>query len=181
MGPDDYDRQYLATDDPRAQSGYGGSAARWEAARRPIVEGIDRHGTFLDVGCANGLLMASVAAWSRLRVEVAGVDFAPRLVDAARQRLPTSRIWLGDVSTWAPPTPFDFVHVRLDIGHIERIATWGRRVIVSSDGSFRRPESPRATDVGDALRAIGLPVVGEIYRRSDEHLVEIYVAWCDAK
>ena len=35
-----------------------------ERARRPIVSAIDRDGTFLDVGCANGLLMESLATWA---------------------------------------------------------------------------------------------------------------------
>jgi SAM-dependent methyltransferase len=178
-----FDRIYLASDDPRAQSGYGGSAARWEAARRAIVEGVNSAGTFLDVGCANGLLMESVLAWTPLPLEVAGVDFAPGLVGLARQRLPRwrDRIWLADVAMWEPSETFDFVHVRLDTGYIERVARWGRRLIVSSDGSFRRAESPRAENVGACLRAMGLPVSGEVYRRSDEHLCELSVAWCDRR
>jgi hypothetical protein len=55
----------------------------------------------------------------------------------------------------------------------------GRRAIFSSDGSFRRPDSPRAERVADRLRERGLSVAGELYRRSDEHLVEISVAWVD--
>lgn len=53
----------------------------------PIVEAIDRSGAFLDVGCANGLLMESVAPWSRFAIEPYGVDFAPGLVELARSRL----------------------------------------------------------------------------------------------
>ena len=49
-----FEQAYLAGDNPRAQSGFGGDAARWEAGRRPIVRAIDREGTFLDVGCATG-------------------------------------------------------------------------------------------------------------------------------
>ena len=48
---------YLASDDPYAQSGMRADAARWERGRRPITDAINRGGTFLDVGCANGLLM----------------------------------------------------------------------------------------------------------------------------
>jgi SAM-dependent methyltransferase len=182
MEPADYDRIYLAGQDPRAQSGFGGSEARWEAARRAIVLGIDGPGTFLDVGCANGLLMESVAAWSPHPLEVAGVDFAPQLVDVARQRHPewADRIWQGDIATWTPPRRFDFVHARLDTGHIPRIATWCRRLIVSSDGSFRRPESPKAEPVAERLHAMGLRVVGDAYQRNDEQLVELAVAWCEA-
>jgi trans-aconitate methyltransferase len=181
FGPDDYARHYLVTDDPRAQSGFTGDAARWEAARRAIVDGIERAGTLLDVGCANGLLMESIASWSPFSIEPYGVDFSPDLIELARTRLPhwSDRIWLGDVATWEPPRAFDFAHVRLDTGHLQRIAKWCRRLIVSSDGSFRRPDSQRAEPVARRMRELGLDVTGETYRRSDEHLVELHVAWSD--
>jgi len=81
--PSDFEQAYLSSDDPRAQSGFNGSAERWEAARRLIVEAIDGPGTFLDVGCANGLLLESVVAWSAHEIEPYGVDFAPGLVELA--------------------------------------------------------------------------------------------------
>jgi hypothetical protein len=179
--PSEFERAYLRTDDPRAQSGFHGSAARWEAARKPIVEAIDRGGTFLDVGCANGLLMESVAEWASFEIEPYGLDFAPGLVRLARSRLPgwADRIWLGDAASWEPPFRFDFVHSRYEIGHFERLLRFGRRLIVSSDGSFRRRESPRAEPIADRLRESGLDVAGELYRRSDEHQVEIAVVWVD--
>ena len=179
--PFDFDLAYLAGDDPRAQSGFHGSAERWEAARRPIVEAIDGDGIFPDVGCANGLLMESVVEWSPHAIEPYGVDFAPGLVELARRRLPqwADRIWCADVRTWDLPLRFDFVHTRLEIGAIERLLGFGRRLIVSSDGSFRRPDSPRAEPVAERLRALGLEVAGERYERSDEHQVEIAVAWVD--
>jgi len=180
--PSEFEQAYLATEDPRAQSGFGGSSERWEAARRPIVEAIDQGGTFLDVGCANGLLMESVVEWAPVEIEPYGVDFAPGLVELACTRLPqwANRIWVGDAATWEPPFRFDFVHSRFEIGHFERLRGFGRRLIVSSDGSFRTPDSPRAEPVADRLRELGLDVTGELYRRSDEHQVEIAVAWVDA-
>ena len=48
---------------------------------------------------------------------------------------------------------------------------------VTSDGSFRRAESPRAEPVGDRLRELGFEEAGDVYRRSDEHQVEMSVAW----
>ena len=36
-----YEGAYLPPDNPRAQSGFGGGEARWEAGRRAIVETID--------------------------------------------------------------------------------------------------------------------------------------------
>ena len=179
--PSDFDAAYLAGGDPRAQSGFHGSAERWEAARRGIVEAIDGDGTFLDVGCANGLLLESVVAWSSFTLEPYGIDFAPGLVELARRRLPqwAHRIWHADVRTWQPPFRFDFVHARLDLGAVAEVARLGRRAIFSSDGSFRRPDSPRAEPVAGVLRAHGLTVTGEHYRRSDEHEVELAVAWTD--
>jgi hypothetical protein len=37
LGADVYEEHYLASDDPRRQSGFGGDEVRWEAARRPLV------------------------------------------------------------------------------------------------------------------------------------------------
>src|SRR5262245_54053948 len=54
---------YLAGDNPRAQSGYSGAEDDWRKARCLVSDAIPRSGTFLDVGCANGLLMESVHAW----------------------------------------------------------------------------------------------------------------------
>jgi SAM-dependent methyltransferase len=182
LTPSEFEQAYLTTEDPRAQSGFHGSAERWEAARRPIVEALDRDGTFLDVGCANGLLMESVAEWAPVEIEPYGVDFSAGLVELARRRLPkwADRIWVGDAATWTPPFRFDFVHVRLEIGWFEHVRRFGRRVMISSDGSLRRFDSPRAEPVADRLRELGLEVAGELYRRSDGHQVEIAVAWVDA-
>jgi SAM-dependent methyltransferase len=112
---DVYEAHYLASDDPYRQSGHGGHAASWEVGRRPIVRAIDHDGTFLDVGCANGLLMESVVEWSEHRIEPYGLDFAPRLVELARRRLPqwADRIFLGEALTWDPPRRVDFVRTEL--------------------------------------------------------------------
>jgi Methyltransferase domain len=146
------------------------------------VEAVDRDGTFLDVGCANGLLMESVVAWSPFALEPYGIDFAPGLVDLARRRLPhwANRIWQADVRSWEPPFRFDFVHSRVELGRFDRVVSLGGRAIFSSDGSFRHPGSPCAERVAELLRAHGFTVTGELYRRSDEHQVELAVAWVDA-
>src|SRR2546429_4259793 len=99
---------YLRGTTPRQASGFGGDEREWEQARRHITEGIAGHGTFLDVGCANGLLMESVAAWCAergLAVEPYGVDISPALAELARRRLPrwAGRIWTGNAVDWQPP------------------------------------------------------------------------------
>jgi hypothetical protein len=125
--------------------------------------------------------MESVADWAP-GIEPYGVDFAAGLVELARTRLPwwADRIWVGDVATWEPRFRFDYVHTRIEIGSLERAVGFGRRLIVSSDGSFRRPDSPRAEPVADRLRELGFAVTGELYRRSEEHEVELSIAWVDA-
>ena len=56
---------YLAGDNPRVQCGFEGDEAAWRDARILVADSISSSGTFLDVGCANGLLMESVVAWCR--------------------------------------------------------------------------------------------------------------------
>ena len=111
--PEIYELHYLADDDLYRGSGHSGDAASWAVGRRPIAEAIDRPGTLLDIGCANGLLMESMAEWAG--VEPYGLDFAPELVAEARRRLPqwADRIFLGDALTWEPPCRFDFVRTEL--------------------------------------------------------------------
>ena len=179
--PSEFERAYLAGSDPRAQSGFSGSPERWRAAREGIVEAIDRDGSFLDVGCANGLLLESVIQWSPFAIEPYGIDFAPGLVELARSRLPrwADQLWVADVFSWRAPLRFDFVHARWELDAVDEIRRLGRRAIFSSDGSFRRAESPRAEPVATLLRERGVAVAGELYRRSEEHQVELAVAWVD--
>jgi SAM-dependent methyltransferase len=110
-----FEAAYLEGDNPRAQSGFGGDETRWEAGRRPITEAIDRAGTFLDVGCASGHLMESVARWSPHRIEPYGLELVPALAELARRRLPqwAERIFVGNALTWEPPRRFDFVRTEL--------------------------------------------------------------------
>jgi hypothetical protein len=112
---------YLRGTTPQQGSGFGGDDQDWQQARRHITEGIAGDGTFLDVGCANGLLMESVAAWCAergLTVEPYGVDISPALAELARRRLPqwADRIWTGNAVDWRPLAGlrFDHVHILLD-------------------------------------------------------------------
>jgi 2-polyprenyl-3-methyl-5-hydroxy-6-metoxy-1,4-benzoquinol methylase len=73
---------------PGKAQDFGGDEQAWRQARLHITEGIIAEGTFLDVGCANGLLLESVAAWCAERgpaVEPYGVDISARLVELARR------------------------------------------------------------------------------------------------
>lgn len=186
---------YLTTDDPRGQSGMSGDATRWERGRRPIVADIDRDGSFLDVGCANGLLMESVAAWATAdghRIEPYGLDHSPAIADLARRRLPgwADRIFVGNVADWTPPRRFDFVRTelvyvppkrQLDLVArlLREVVAPAGRLIVCSYGSATRP-TPRAEPVGDILRGWGHLVAGEAEGADLNGVVITRVAWVRA-
>lgn len=52
---------------PFRQSGRSSGAARWEETRRPLAEAVHRDGDYLDVGCANGLLLETPIGWCAAR------------------------------------------------------------------------------------------------------------------
>lgn len=164
---------YLAGTNPRQQSGFGRDARDWERFRRPVVAPIERDGTFLDIGCANGLLMESVVAWALEGghvVEPYGLDISEKLADLARQRLPRwrERIFVGNALLWEPPLRFDFVRTELVYVPpparrryterlLERVVAPRGRLILCSYGSSR-PEGARAEALVDEIRDWGIPV-----------------------
>jgi SAM-dependent methyltransferase len=150
-----FEGAYLESDNPRAQSGFGGDEARWEAGRRPIADAIDRDGTFLDIGCASGHLLESLVRWTHHHIEPYGLDLAPGLVELARRRLPdwADRIFLGNALTWEPRRRFDFVRTELvyvpperQRAFVERLLTDvvapGGRLILCGYGSPRSGVAP---------------------------------------
>ena len=190
------ERAYLGTDDPRGQSGFHGDEARWERARRPIISAIDRDGTFLDVGCANGLLMESLAAWTAeegYKVEPYGIDLIDSLAALTRHRLPhwADRIFAGNIVDWRPPRRFDFVRTELEyapphqrremVGRLLRTCLVpGGRLIVCSYGTSRHP-APKAEPIGEILRDWGYAVVGEAEGQDTNGVIFTRVAWVDSR
>jgi 2-polyprenyl-3-methyl-5-hydroxy-6-metoxy-1,4-benzoquinol methylase len=159
---------YLRGTTPQAGSGFGGDAELWRLRRGHVVAGIDRDGTFLDVGCANGLLMESVVAWSAHHIEPYGVDIGPGLVELARRRLPqwADRIEVGNAIDHRPARRFTFVHVLLDLVPVARRADLIRHALeayVEPGGRLlvSHYAQPGGASAGDQLRALGFEVAGE--------------------
>jgi SAM-dependent methyltransferase len=168
-----HEAKYLAGTDRRRQSGFGRDAADWERFRRPVVAPIDRDGSFLDIGCANGLLMESVVAWAGERghrIEPFGLDISAKLAELARRRLPhwRDRIFTGNALLWEPPERFDFVRTELVYVPpsrraeyvsrlLRRVVAPRGRLLVCSYGSSR-PEGDRAETLVDELLGWGAPV-----------------------
>jgi len=187
---------YLRGTTPQQGSGFGGDELDWEQARRHITEGIAGDGTFLDVGCANGLLMESVAAWCAergLAVEPHGVDISPALAELARRRLPqwADRIWVGNAVDWRPPAGqrFDYVHILLDsvprahradlirhhLAHIVRPGTG--RLLVSDYAADLAAGQPSAAET---IRSLGFRCAGQTSGGDRPGRSAIPTAWITA-
>ena len=166
---------YLAGTNPRQQSGFGRDEQDWERFRRPIVAAIDGSGTFLDIGCASGLLMEDVQRWAAENghaIKPYGLDISEKLVALAQHRLPhwRDRIWIGNALDWAPPHRFDYVRTELVYvppqrrrQYIERLlgdmVAPGGRLILCSYGSSRL-EGIRSEPLVDELSAWHLEPAG---------------------
>lgn len=168
-----HETRYLAGTNPRQQSGFGRDEQDWKRYREAVIACVDRDGTFLDVGCANGLLMENVVSWAEARghrLEPYGLEISPRLTELARSRLPQwqQRIFLGNALDWEPPHRFDYVRTEIVcapptrrrelVAHLlTRVVAPGGRLIVVSYGSSRS-EGVRSEPLVDELRAWGFDI-----------------------
>jgi hypothetical protein len=186
------ERAYLS-----AGAGPGGSGSRetsegaWRAKRQHLCVPMDGDGTWLDVGCANGHLLATLPAWCAERgisIEPYGLELLPPLAELARSLHPglADRIWTGSVMTWTPPRRFTYVMALDDQVPPGRLAdlvarllaefvTPGGRLIVSSYADSDGVPRPLFDDLSDA----GYPPDGRIrIDRPRRH--SLLSAWIDA-
>lgn len=156
-----------------AGAGPGGSGSgdpsegAWRAKRQHLAVPMDVDGAWLDVGCANGHLLATLPAWAAERgviVEPHGLELLPRVAALARELHPelADRIWTGSVMSWEPPRRFRYVTTPDDVvppdvlGELvdrllDRVVAPGGRLVVSSyTGRGARPRP-----LVDDLRAHG--------------------------
>ena len=172
-------RAYLAADSASGQSGHSGDAAAWRAGRHLNIKALKGDGSFLDIGCANGLLMESVAAWAGeigLAIEPYGLDISAQLVELARRRLPqwAGRIFQGNARFWAPPQRFNYVRTGIEyappgrqgdlLAHLlDSCVAPGGRLIVGPQRHGERAEVDRIIaaaqlgpvgGAGDAVRCV---------------------------
>jgi SAM-dependent methyltransferase len=183
---------YLAGETPWEQSGKSGDRASWERGRRPVMAAIDRDGTFLDVGCANGFLMECVREWGAAEgrdVEPYGLEISPKLAALARRRLPpwADRIFVGNAANWIPPRRFDYVRTGLDyvpptrrgelVAHLlaNMVAPGGRLIV----GVYNEERDERRTE--ERVAAWGHEIAGRVDAEHRDPRVVYRAFWIDAE
>lgn len=189
-----FETAYLASDDPYRRSGWGSTPERWRLGREVILDAVPRDGHFLDIGCANGLLLECLLEWGRGRgvsLVPHGLDLSPRLVELARERLPAfaGNLHAGNALTWTPPRRYDYVYTLLEFVPDELHARYLQRLldlfvapdgrlIIGNYGSRSRDEPP--IDVASHLRTLGLPVAGSSMSAEADGWPMTRVAWMES-
>jgi diadenosine tetraphosphate (Ap4A) HIT family hydrolase len=176
---------YLAAATPWEGSGKQGSAEDWQYARGHIGHAIDRPGTLLDIGCANGYLLECLPRWTTHDVDRYGLDILPELVDLARRRLPelAGRLWVGNALAWEPPHRFTYVRTGLEYvpRHrrrelVERLLGYCDRLIL---GVFSEESHARPTE--EMLRSWSHSVAGRSERANRKKPgIDYRLLWIDA-
>ena len=174
---------YLAAETPWQGSGKLGTAEDWEYSRSLIADAIDRDGTFLDVGCANGYLMECLPRWTRYPIEPYGLDIAPELASLARERLPawSDRIWVGDALTWEPPMRFtsvrtglEYVPARRRRDLVSHLLGWCDRLVI---GVFSEQRHEHVTE--ELIESWGFSVTGRTERAHRDPILAYRCFWID--
>jgi 2-polyprenyl-3-methyl-5-hydroxy-6-metoxy-1,4-benzoquinol methylase len=168
-------REYYLADpsNPYRQSGRSSGAARWEETRRLIVEAVHRDGDFMDVGCANGLLLESIVLWAGqagFSLRPHGLDFLAELVALSQARFPNhpDSFQVVNAFEWRPVRRYDFVRTNLEyVPHqdwpafvrrqFDAVAPGGRLILC-----HYRNADEMYVDPGDIARRAGLRVAGQV-------------------
>ncbi len=109
---------YLLREEPWEQSGKSGPEERWTACRKSVADCIEKSGSFLDIGCANGYLLECTVRWVKERdIEIVpyGLDLSEELIQLAKDRLPeySDNLYTGNAWYWDPPERYDYVRTEL--------------------------------------------------------------------
>lgn len=108
---------YLNHKEPYAQCGHTGNEQTWVYSRiMPLLEVLNKNGSFIDVACANGYINESLFKWtnnSPIDIEYYGVDISKELIDIAKQRMPqfADNYYVANVDGFIPPKKFDYVRI----------------------------------------------------------------------
>jgi SAM-dependent methyltransferase len=173
---------YLSAETPEGGSGSSRDAAGWERSRSLVADAVESGQSFLDIGCANGHLMESMARWSG--VEPYGLEISPGLAELARERLPhwADRIWVGNALGWQPPCRFDVVRTGLDYvpaprrrNLVEHLLSYTDRLVI---GVFNEERDLRTQE--ELVAGWGFAVAGHSERGHTHPQLAYKAFWIDA-
>jgi hypothetical protein len=173
---------YLAAETPEGGSGSSRGASGWEYGRSLIADAVMPGQSFLDVGCANGHLMESMAEWAG--VEPYGLEISPALAELARTRLPqwADRIWVGNAAEWRPNSRFDVVRTGLEYVPrpkrkllVEHLLSYSDRVVI---GVFNEERDQRACE--SEVEQWGFAIAGRSERAHPNERLAYRAFWIDA-
>jgi hypothetical protein len=173
---------YLSAESAPGGSGSSRDEAGWEYARSLLADAVEPGQSFLDVGCANGHLMESMAAWAQ--VEPYGLEISPELAELARRRLPqwADRIWVGNAAEWTPARRFGVVRTGLDYVPPPRRAVYVRRLLGFCDrlviGVFNEERELRAREA--EVATWGFRVAGRTEREHPHPRLAYRAFWLEA-
>jgi len=97
---------------------YNSSFELWCRSRRFIASAIDKDGTILDVGCANGFLLRCFQEWSGHALTPYGLDLNENFIDQAKWLFPHQKdhflqfdiLQLPDANLFNLPRSYDFIY-----------------------------------------------------------------------
>ena len=173
---------YLAAETPEGGSGSSRDVAGWTYARSLIADACAPGQTFLDIGCANGHLMESMAEWAG--VEPYGIDISAELAELARRRLPqwADRIWVGNAATWDPPRRFEVIRTGLDYvppdrrrPFVERLLGFCDRLVVGVHN-----EEGDAPGHEEEVASWSFSIAGRVVRDHPHPKLVYKIFWLDA-
>ena len=189
---------YVTADERGDIAGGSGSSsglANWEPKRRLIANAFDHDGDWLDVGCANGLLMETLKQWTAekgIRIEPFGLELSERIAHRARIRYPhwNDRIWTGNVMMWNPPRCFDYVTILPELVPVEQFEAMlqriigsflkpGGRLVVSCYFGSRPQGAPPLMPAKDLLHSVGYQTNGEAEARREDGSLWTSIAWIE--
>jgi hypothetical protein len=180
-----------AGDGPRGAGSRSASSGDWRAKRQHLAIPMDHDGTWLDVGCANGYLMATLPIWCAERgvtIEPYGLELLAKVADLARNLHPdmARRIWTGSVMQWSPPRRFSYVTALEDQVPPNRLGDLIDRLL----GAFVEPGGRLIisgyTDPDESVRDLFGDLTSYGYQPTGKILIErpgrnpLITAWLDA-
>ena len=172
---------YLAAETVVGGSGSSRDGAGWEYARSLLAGAAAPGQTFLDIGCANGLLMESMARWAG--IEPYGLEISRELAELARRRLPqwVDRIWVGNAISWQPLHRFDVVRTGVDYVPIprrkqlvEHLLSYSGRLVI---GVFN--EERRSRSLEGEVASWGFAISGRSERPHPHPQLAYRIFWID--